>query len=148
MTQPATGSHAGPGDVAATAGAVVAGGGAVGAWCACFLRLAGLVPVTARPGLRKVRAAAIGCTPGHLPIIGPARTPDGPLPGVTIASAGGHGMMWGPAVARAAVDVALNGTSEVADVSQLGLDRFDDTGHSKLAADPVALPFPQATVKT
>ena len=45
-------------------------------------------------------------------------------------------------MARAAADVALNGTSEITDVSQLGLDRFDDTGRSKLAADPVALPFP------
>jgi len=111
-------------------------------------RLADLVPVTAGLGLRKVWAATIDYTPDHLPIIGPALTPEGPLPGVTVVSAGGHGMMWGPAVARAAADVALNGTSEVADVSQLGLDRFDDTGHSKLAADPVALPFPQATVKS
>jgi sarcosine oxidase subunit beta len=107
-------------------------------------RLADLVPVTAGLGLRKVWAATIDYTPDHLPIIGPALTPEGPLPSVTIASAGGHGMMWGPAVARAAADVALNGTSEVADVSQLGLDRFDDTGHSKLAADPIALPFPRA----
>jgi len=106
-------------------------------------RLADLVPVTAGLGLRKVWAATIDYTPDHLPIIGPALTPEGPLPSVTIASAGGHGMMWGPAVARAAADVALNGTSEVADVSQLGLDRFDDTGHSKLAADPIALPFPE-----
>jgi len=111
-------------------------------------RLADLVPVTAGLGLCKVWAATIDYTPDHLPIIGPALTPEGPLPGVTVVSAGGHGMMWGPAVAKAAADVALNGTSEVADVSQLGLDRFDDTGHSKLAADPVALPFPQATVKT
>jgi sarcosine oxidase subunit beta len=106
-------------------------------------RLADLVPVTAGLGLRKVWAATIDFTPDHLPIIGPALTPEGPLSSVTIASAGGHGMMWGPAVARAAADVALNGTSEVADVSQLGLDRFDDTGHSKLAADPIALPFPE-----
>jgi sarcosine oxidase subunit beta len=111
-------------------------------------RLADLVPVTAGLGLCKVWAATIDYTPDHLPIIGPALTPEGPLPGVTIVSAGGHGMMWGPAVARAAVDVALNGNSDVADVSQLGLDRFDDTGHSKLAADPIALPFPQAPVKT
>ena len=111
-------------------------------------RLADLVPVTAGLGLRKVWAATIDYTPDHLPIIGPALTPEGPLPGVTVVSAGGHGMMWGPAVARVAADVALNGTSEVADVSQLGLDRFDDTGHSKLAADPIALPFPQAIVTT
>src|SRR5215467_8269695 len=105
-------------------------------------RLADLVPVTAGLGLRKVWAATIDYTPDHLPIIGPARTEVGPLGGVTVACAGGAGMMWGPAVARAAADVALNGASEIADVSHLGLDRFDDTGHSKLAADLIALRFP------
>ena len=30
------------------------------------------------------------------------------------------------------------------DVSVLGLDRFDADGRSRLAADPIALPFPSA----
>jgi sarcosine oxidase subunit beta len=51
-------------------------------------------------------------------------------------------MMWGPAVARATADVALTGHTEVTDVARLGLDRFDRDGRSKLAPDPVALPFP------
>jgi sarcosine oxidase subunit beta len=51
-------------------------------------------------------------------------------------------MMWGPAVARAAADVALTGSSGVLDVSSLGLDRFDEAGRSRLATDPIALPFP------
>jgi hypothetical protein len=51
-------------------------------------------------------------------------------------------------VARAAADVALTGTSDVVDVTRLGLDRFDERGHSKLAADPVALPFPSDTEGT
>jgi sarcosine oxidase subunit beta len=51
-------------------------------------------------------------------------------------------MMWGPAVARATADVALTGDTEVVDVSGLGLDRFDGEGRSKLAPDPIALPFP------
>jgi sarcosine oxidase, subunit beta len=102
-------------------------------------RLATLVPVTAGLGLRRVWAATIDYTPDHLPIIGPAPGRDG----VTVASAGGAGMMWGPAVARAAADVALTGTSEVVDVSILGLDRFDEAGHSRLATDPIALPFPE-----
>src|ERR1700677_3129651 len=103
-------------------------------------RLAQLVPVTARLGLRRIWAATIDYTPDHLPIIGPAPG----LDGVTVASAGGAGMMWGPAVARAAADVALTGTSEVVDVADLGLDRFDAEGRSKLATDPIALPFPTA----
>ncbi len=54
-------------------------------------RLAGLVPVTAGLGLRRVWAATIDYTPDHLPIIGRARDR------VTVACAGGAGMMWGPA---------------------------------------------------
>jgi sarcosine oxidase subunit beta len=106
-------------------------------------RLAALVPVTAGLGLRRIWAATIDYTPDHLPIIGPAPGGDGPLAGVTVAGAGGAGMMWGPAVARAAADVALTGSSDVVETAELGLDRFDEAGHSKLAADPVALPFPE-----
>jgi sarcosine oxidase subunit beta len=101
-------------------------------------RLARLVPASAGLGLRRIWAATIDYTPDHLPIIG--RAPG--LEGVTVACAGGAGMMWGPAVARAAADVALTGSSEVVDTSELGLDRFDDAGHSRLATDPIALPFP------
>jgi sarcosine oxidase subunit beta len=106
-------------------------------------RLEALVPATAGLGLRRVWAATIDYTPDHLPIIGPAAGPGGPLAGVTVASAGGAGMMWGPGVARATADVALTGSSDVVDTSLLGLDRFDEHGKSKLATDPVALPFPE-----
>jgi sarcosine oxidase, subunit beta len=106
-------------------------------------RLAELVPVTAGLGLRRTWAATIDYTPDHLPIIGPAISASGPLAGVVVASAGGAGMMWGPGVARAAADVALTGTSDVVDVKDLGLDRFDAFGHSKLGTDPIALPFPE-----
>jgi sarcosine oxidase subunit beta len=107
-------------------------------------RLAELVPVTAGLGLRRVWAATIDYTPDHLPIIGPALVGDRVIGGVTVASAGGAGMMWGPAVARVAADVALTGTSDVVDVTDLGLDRFDAAGRSRLASDPIALPFPAA----
>jgi len=106
-------------------------------------RLEILVPATRGLGLRRLWAATIDYTPDHLPIIGPALGADGPVAGVTVASAGGAGMMWGPAVARAAADVALTGTSDVVDTTVLGLDRFDERGRSRLAADPVALPFPE-----
>jgi sarcosine oxidase, subunit beta len=102
-------------------------------------RLAALVPVTAGLGLRRIWAATIDYTPDHLPIIG--RAPG--LDQVTVASAGGAGMMWGPGVARAAADVALTGKTDVLDVSPLGLDRFDEAGRSRLATDPIALPFPE-----
>ncbi len=102
-------------------------------------RLAQLVPVTGGLGLRRIWAATIDYTPDHLPIIGPAPG----LPGVTVACAAGAGMMWGPGVARAAADVALTGSSDVLDTAPLGLDRFDEAGHSRLATDPIALPFPE-----
>ncbi len=106
-------------------------------------RLASYVPVTRDLGLRKIWAATIDFTPDHLPILGPGLTADGSLiEGVTVASAGGHGMMWGPGVARVAADLTLTGTTDVVDVTDLGLDRFDARGRSRLATDPVALPFP------
>jgi sarcosine oxidase subunit beta len=105
-------------------------------------RLAALVPVTAGLGLRRIWAATIDYTPDHLPIIGRARDR------VTVACAGGAGMMWGPGVARAAADVALTGSSDVLDVSQLGLDRFDEAGRSRLATDPIALPFPERIISS
>jgi sarcosine oxidase subunit beta len=105
-------------------------------------RLGELVPVTRGLGLRRIWAATIDYTPDHLPIIGPALAGDQILQGVTVAAAGGAGMMWGPAVARAAADVAVTGRSDVVDTTALGLDRFDEEGNSRLATDPIALPFP------
>ena len=106
-------------------------------------RLAGFVPVTRELGIRKVWCATIDYTPDHLPILGPAIMPEGEeLDGVTIASAGGHGMMWGPAVARVATELALWGVTGIVDVTDLGLDRFDAEGRSRLKPDPIALPFP------
>ncbi len=102
-------------------------------------KLAALVPLTGGLGIRRAWAATIDFTPDHLPIIGPA-------PGygsVFVASAGGAGMMWGPAVARAVADVSLAGATDVVDVTDLGLDRFDASGRSRLPADPIALPFPE-----
>lgn len=106
-------------------------------------RLAELVPVTTGLGLRRTWAATIDYTPDHLPIIGPASTANRVLAGVTVVCAGGAGMMWGPAVARAAADVALTGTSDVVPVADLGLDRFDASGNSRLGTDPIARPFPE-----
>ena len=100
-------------------------------------RLAALVPVTAGLGLRRVWAATIDYTPDHMPIIGRARDR------VTVASAAGAGMMWGPGLGRATADVALTGSSDVLEVGHLGLDRFDEAGRSRLATDPIALPFPE-----
>jgi sarcosine oxidase subunit beta len=107
--------------------------------------LARYVPHTAGLGLRRIWAATIDYTPDHLPIFGPAIRPDGSrIDGVSIASAAGHGMMWGPGVARVAADLAVRGQTTLIDVTDLGLDRFDEQGRSRLATDPIALPFPVA----
>ena len=106
-------------------------------------RVADLVPVTAELGLRRTWAATIDFTPDHLPILGPLLTDDGPVAGTVVAAAGGHGMMWGPAVSRAAADLAVTGRTDVVDVTDLGLDRFDAEGRSRLDPDPIALPFPE-----
>ncbi len=106
-------------------------------------RLADLAPITRDLGLRRIWCATIDYTPDHLPILGPAITPAGDVvDGVVVASPGGHGMMWGPGVARVAADLAVHGETSLIDVSDLGLDRFDELGRSRLAADPIALPFP------
>ena len=106
-------------------------------------RLAGFVPRTRGLGLRRIWAATIDYTPDHTPIVGPAIRPDGSiLGGVTVVAAGGHGMMWGPGLARAAVDLIVRGRTDVVDATDLGLDRFDADGRSRLAIDPVTLPYP------
>ena len=123
-------------------------------------RLAYLVPQARELTLRRTWAATIDFTPDHLPIIGPAlyRSPRSgdsagagvggspeftEIGGAVVASAGGHGMMWGPAVARATADLCLKGNTDIADISSVGLDRFDSEGRSSLAPDPIALPFPE-----
>ena len=109
-------------------------------------RLATFLPVTAGLGIRKAWAATIDFTSDHQPILGPAVTAKGDhIEGVTIAAAGGHGMMWGPAIAMIASDLSLTGRTAVADVAELGLDRFDEDGRSRIATDPIALPFPTTT---
>jgi sarcosine oxidase subunit beta len=107
-------------------------------------RLHKLVPATKGLGIRKVWAATIDYTPDHMPILGPVVRSDGTLiQGTTIAACAGHGMMWGPAVAKVASDLAITGrTTLIDDVDRLGMDRFDELGRSSLAADPVALPYP------
>ena len=106
-------------------------------------RLHRFVPATRGLGLKKAWAATIEYTPDHLPIIGPLVLGDGTeVDGASIASACGHGMMWGPAVSRIAIDLSLTGATEVVErPSDLRMDRFDADGRSTLV-DPIALPFP------
>ena len=106
-------------------------------------RLHRFVPATRGLGLKKVWAATIEYTPDHLPIVGPLVLGDGTeIDGASIASACGHGMMWGPAVSRIAIDLVLEGATEVVERPEdLRMDRFDANGRSPFV-DPIALPFP------
>jgi sarcosine oxidase subunit beta len=106
-------------------------------------RIEHLFPAIAGLGLRRSWAATIDYTPDHLPILGPLLTDDGPVDGTVVASAAGHGMMWGPAVAQVAADLATTGACDWLDLTDLGLDRFDADGNSRVAPEPISLPFPE-----
>jgi sarcosine oxidase, subunit beta len=106
-------------------------------------RIEELLPGVRGLGLRRTWAATIDYTPDHLPILGPLLTDDGPVDGTVVASPAGHGMMWGPAVAEVAADLTMTGRCEWLDLTDLGLDRFDADGNSRLAPEPISLPFPE-----
>ncbi len=106
-------------------------------------RIEELLPGVKGLGLRRTWAATIDYTPDHLPILGPLLTDDGPVEGTVVASPAGHGMMWGPAVAQVAADLTTTGTCDWLDLTDLGLDRFDAEGNSRVAPEPISLPFPE-----
>jgi sarcosine oxidase subunit beta len=106
-------------------------------------RIEELLPGVKGLGLRRLWAATIDYTPDHLPILGPLLTHEGPVAGTVVASPAGHGMMWGPAVAQVAADLTTTGACDWLDLTDLGLDRFDAEGNSRLAPEPISLPFPE-----
>jgi sarcosine oxidase subunit beta len=106
-------------------------------------RIEELLPAVRGLGLRRAWAATIDYTPDHLPILGPLLTDDGPIAGSVVASPAGHGMMWGPAVAQVAADLTTTGGCAWLDLTDLGLDRFDADGNSRVAPEPISLPFPE-----
>lgn len=105
-------------------------------------RIEYLFPAVRGLGLRRSWAATIDYTPDHLPILGPLLTDDGPVDGTVVASPAGHGMMWGPGVAQVAADLTTTGGCTWLDLTDLGLDRFDADGNSRVAPEPISLPFP------
>ena len=52
-------------------------------------------------------------------------------------------MMWGPGVARAAADLALTGTTDLVDATELGLDRFDLSRALAAGRRPHRTPVPR-----
>ncbi|MDT5185314.1 MAG: hypothetical protein QOJ20_3470 [Mycobacterium sp.] len=110
-------------------------------------RIEELFPAVRGLGLRRAWAATIDYTPDHLPILGPLLTDDGPITGTVVASPAGHGMMWGPAVAQVAADLITTGGCQWLDLTDLGLDRFDADGNSRLVPEPISLPFPERVAR-
>lgn len=110
-------------------------------------RIEELFPAVQGLGLRRSWVATIDYTPDHLPILGPLLTDDGPVDGTVVASPAGHGMMWGPAVAQVAADLTTTGTCDWLDLTDLGLDRFDADGNSRVAPEPISLPFPERAAR-
>lgn len=110
-------------------------------------RMEYLFPSVAGLGLRRSWAATIDYTPDHLPILGALLTDDGPVEGTVVASAAGHGMMWGPAVSQVAADLTATGRCDWLDLTDLGLDRFDADGISRVAPEPISLPFPERATR-
>lgn len=78
-------------------------------------------------------AASIDFTPDHLPII------DQPHPGFYVLAAGGHGMMWGPALGMKMAELAVTGKVTDLPRDEIRLGRFADGVQSH---DKIALPFP------
>lgn len=79
-------------------------------------------------------AASIDYTPDHLPII------DQPLPGYYVVTAGGHGMMWGPALGKKAAELVDEGVVRDLPADEITLARFSQP-HAR--RDSIALPFPE-----
>jgi sarcosine oxidase subunit beta len=79
-------------------------------------------------------AASIDYTPDHLPII------DQPLPGYYVVTAGGHGMMWGPALGMKAAELVDTGAVSDLPADEINFARFSQP---HVRRDSIALPFPE-----
>jgi sarcosine oxidase subunit beta len=97
---------------------------------------------SAHPALRglpvsRAWAASIDYTPDHLPII------DEPVEGFYVLAAGGHGMMWGPALGEKMAELISEGRVEDLPAEDIELARFSRERDPDKAEDTIALPFPK-----
>jgi sarcosine oxidase subunit beta len=99
-------------------------------WEGAFPALEGL-PVS------KAWAASIDYTPDHLPII------DEPMEGFYVLAAGGHGMMWGPALGEKLAGLIVEGEVEDLPKDEIDLGRFGRERDPSRPQDTIALPFPK-----
>jgi sarcosine oxidase, subunit beta len=82
-------------------------------------------------------AASIDYTPDHLPII------DEPVEGFYVLAAGGHGMMWGPALGEKMAGLICEGEVEDLPAEDIELARFSREKDPNRVEDTIALPFPK-----
>ncbi len=99
-------------------------------WEGAFPALAGL-------SISKAWAASIDYTPDHLPII------DQPKDGFYVLAAGGHGMMWGPALGEKMAELVAEGTVSDLPGEDIDLGRFSREKDPDKVEDMIALPFPK-----
>ena len=99
-------------------------------WEAAFPALKGL-PIS------RAWAASIDYTPDHLPII------DEPREGYYVLAAGGHGMLWGPALGEKMAGLISDGEVEDLPKDDVDLARFGRERDPDKVEDMIALPFPK-----
>jgi sarcosine oxidase, subunit beta len=99
-------------------------------WESAHPALAGL-PVS------RAWAASIDYTPDHLPII------DEPVEGFYVLAAGGHGMMWGPALGEKMAEFICEGKVGDLPTEDIELARFSRERDPNRVEDTIALPFPK-----
>lgn len=99
-------------------------------WESLFPALAGQLISTAW-------AASIDYTPDHLPII------DEPREGFYVLAAGGHGMMWGPALGYKMAELIAEGRVSDLPKEDIELARFAREHAPGETKDAIALPFPK-----
>ena len=85
----------------------------------------------------RVWAASIDYTPDHLPII------DEPMEGFYVLAAGGHGMMWGPALGYKMAELVAEGGVTDLPGDEIDLGRFTRERDPSRMQDTIALPFPK-----
>ena len=94
-------------------------------------------PALAGVPISRAWAASIDYTPDHLPII------DEPMEGFYVLAAGGHGMMWGPALGEKMAELISKGKVEDLPEEDIKLARFSREKDPDRLQDAIALPFPR-----
>ncbi len=92
-------------------------------------------PALAGQRVSRSWAGSIDYTPDHLPII------DQPREGFYVLAAGGHGMMWGPALGMKMAELIADGAVRDLPADEIRLGRFRP---GYVHHDAIALPFPTA----